>query len=193
MRIVAGEARGRRIRCIDEPGLRPTPDRVREALFSVLGALAGCAVLDLFAGTGALAVEALSRGASRAVLIESNPKVVDLIRQNVAALDMTDRTDVVRGRLPACLERVDPSWGPFDVVLIDAPYDTELGHETLEDPALARLISPDAVIALEHEEGRDTPEATGGLVRTGVRTYGSTALSLYSASSAHPSSARTGR
>ena len=132
MRVVAGELKGRRLaspprRSAD---VRPTSDRVREALFSILGDVSGERVLDLYAGTGALGIEALSRGASSAVLVDSDPR---LARRNVEVLGLSDRCEVVRFDALRYLARTDES---FDLVLCDPPYALapKLG------PELERLI-----------------------------------------------------
>jgi 16S rRNA (guanine966-N2)-methyltransferase len=130
MRIVAGEWRNRRIEAPKGPGTRPTSDRVREALFSALAArlgpdMGGGAVLDLFAGTGALAFEALSRGAARAVLVERDRAALQAIATNAAALQARDRITVVSGDvLGPGLERV-AKLGPFALLFCDPPYRIE--------------------------------------------------------------------
>jgi len=124
MRIIAGELRGRRIE--SPPGLdtRPMLDRVREAMFSTLGArLEGANVLDLFAGSGSLGLEALSRGARRARMIEKDPKALAVLRKNVELLGMADRADVIRGdALRKELWRPLAPAEPFEVVFLDPPY-----------------------------------------------------------------------
>jgi 16S rRNA (guanine966-N2)-methyltransferase len=118
MRVVAGELKGRRL--LSPPrrsaAVRPTSDRVREALFSILGDLEGAIVLDLFCGTGALAIEALSRGAGRATLVDAR---TSLARSNVSRLGLADRCEVVRSDVPRYLRRAG---GRFDLVFCDPPY-----------------------------------------------------------------------
>lgn len=134
MRVVAGELRGRRLaspprRATD---VRPTSDRAREALFAVLGDVSGLSVLDLFCGTGALAIEALSRGAARATLVDSRP---DLARRNVAELGLERRSEVVRADAVGYLERCEER---FDLILCDPPY--RLADRLA--PELDRLLPP---------------------------------------------------
>lgn len=118
MRVVGGELRGRRLASPPRRSgdVRPTSDRAREALFAILGEVSGARVLDLFCGTGALGIEAVSRGAASAVLVDSRP---DLARRNVADLDLGDRCEVVRSDALRYLER---SGERFDLVLCDPPY-----------------------------------------------------------------------
>jgi 16S rRNA (guanine966-N2)-methyltransferase len=121
MRVVAGEAKGRRLEAPKGDATRPTSDRVREAIFDVLGSLGGVdgiTVADVFAGSGALAIEALSRGASHAVLVDRSPAAVVAIRSNLAVTGLADRAEVVRDDVARWAERA----APVGVVLCDPPY-----------------------------------------------------------------------
>jgi 16S rRNA (guanine966-N2)-methyltransferase len=117
LRITGGELGGRRIRAPKGPKLRPTTERVREAVFSILGDVSGARVLDLFCGTGALAIEALSRGASEATLVDTHPAAA---RRNLEALELTDRVRTVRSDAARFLRRAEE--GSYDLVLCDPPY-----------------------------------------------------------------------
>lgn len=132
MRVVAGELRGRRLASPSRrvTDVRPTSDRAREALFAILDDVSGARVLDLFCGTGALAIEAVSRGAARAVLVDTRP---DLAGKNVAALGLTDRCEVVRSDVLRYLKRAADR---FDLVLCDPPY----GFAPRLGPELDRLL-----------------------------------------------------
>jgi 16S rRNA (guanine966-N2)-methyltransferase len=123
MRIVAGEFRGRRLVAPPGTGTRPTSDRVRESLFSILGSVDGDVVLDLFAGTGALGIEALSRGAASAVAVERDRNAVRAIRTNAEALALGDRLRVVPRGWREALRAEAEAGSRFDLVLIDPPYD----------------------------------------------------------------------
>jgi 16S rRNA (guanine966-N2)-methyltransferase len=105
-------------------GARPTTGRVREAVFSALNDVAGAAVLDLFAGSGAFACEALSRGAARALVVDADAGAVEACRRNLEATDLADRGRVERGLVAAVLDRAPPSEAPFDLVSLDPPYET---------------------------------------------------------------------
>ena len=183
MRVIAGKLRGRRLRAPKGLGTRPTPDRVREALFAALGPVDGLRVLDLYAGSGALGIEALSRGADRVVMVERSRAALDALRGNLAALELRAASTV----LATSVERALPTiaqLGPYDLVLADPPYaDVESGRVA---PVLAQLLAraevlaADARIVLEHAARNDPPTLGAvGLLRT--RTYGDTALSLYAA------------
>src|SRR5438445_10899590 len=118
MRVIAGEFRSRRLKTLPGQALRPTPDRLREALFNILSPrIAGATFLDSYAGSGAVGIEALSRGAAHATFIEKHPAAVDLIRENLAALGLEDRANIVRGAAATAL----PSH-QADIYFLDPPY-----------------------------------------------------------------------
>ena len=175
MRIVAGELRGRRI--LSPPrrsaAVRPTSDRVREAVFSILGDVEGLSVLDLFCGTGALAIEAISRGATRATMVDSDPSIA---RRNVTALGLGDRCRIVRGDVARVLRGSDER---FDLVFCDPPYRLA---DRLEGE-LAKLI-PQALA----RGGRVIAEAGVrrplelGLSVLAERRYGDTSVRVYAES-----------
>jgi 16S rRNA (guanine966-N2)-methyltransferase len=180
VRIVAGSLGGRVLRAPAGAHTRPTSERVREALFSILGppppSPDGGQVLDLFAGSGALGIEALSRGAARAVFIDKARPALDTLRRNLAELGVTDRSETILGDGVAYLGR--PAVGPFRWVFIDPPYRTDLAARALE--ALPRsALTADAVVVVEHDRRNSPAEVYGDLLRTDSRRYGDTCLSLY--------------
>ena len=119
MRVIAGEFRSRRLKSLPGLNTRPTPDRLRETLFNVLAPrLADCVFLDVYAGTGAVGIEALSRGARRAIFIENNRAAVEVIRENLAALGLESRAEVFTGKAATVLERVRA-----DIAFLDPPYE----------------------------------------------------------------------
>src|SRR5262245_38060022 len=144
MRIIAGKLGGRRLVAPRGQGTRPTADRVREALFSALGDVAGAVVLDLYAGTGALGIEALSRGAERAVFVESARPALVALRDNLAATDLSAASRVIA--LPVARATVEIArQGPFDLVLVDPPY-AALGEVpgVIEDLVAAGALAGEA-------------------------------------------------
>jgi 16S rRNA (guanine966-N2)-methyltransferase len=174
MRVIAGRLGGRRLVAPRGLATRPTTDRVREALFSALGPLSGARVLDLFAGTGALGIEALSRGASRAVFVESARPAIAALRENLQALDLGAVTRVLAQ--PAA-KPIPAGEGPFDLVFADPPYAAlaEL------PPLLAALaLAPGARVIVEHAS-RDAAPAVAGLEARPTRVYGDTAITVYDA------------
>jgi 16S rRNA (guanine966-N2)-methyltransferase len=187
MRVVAGRLGGRTLRAVPGDATRPTSDRVREALFSILGErVRDAAVLDLFAGTGALAIEGLSRGARSAVLVEQAPRAVAVIRANLEALGLTEVATVRRTKAEAYLRSAASSRasrasadGPFDLVFLDPPYAMPVG--TLAG-LLARLareaLAPGATVVVESPSRAEPPPWPPPLRAEGSRRYGDTTLHL---------------
>lgn len=172
-RIVAGSAGGRRLR-VPPRGTRPTSERVREAVFSALesaGRIAAARVLDLYAGSGALGLEALSRGAAGATFVESDGRAAALIRSNAADLGLTGQ--VLRGKVTGVL--ADPPAAPFDLVLADPPYGcTELG--TVLRLLTAGWLAPGAVLVVEVAARDGDPPWPPGITPGRTRRYGDTAV-----------------
>ena len=162
------------------PNIRPTADRVREAIFNILGQwMDGWSVLDLFAGTGALALEALSRGAHRAVMVDEDPEAILLCRKNAAALGFDDRVQVLAMPVARALERLQGAGERFELVFADPPYRVGAGQELVEAVASARLLSAGGILCLEHDKREASPESGEGLVRTDQRRFGDTVVSIY--------------
>ncbi|MCK9522544.1 MAG: 16S rRNA (guanine(966)-N(2))-methyltransferase RsmD [Proteobacteria bacterium] len=176
MRIVAGSARGRRLEVPKGVGVRPTASSIREALFSSLGPkVQQAVVLDAFAGSGALGLEALSRGAQRTVFIEQHRGHLAVLRRNIEHCGFAARSEVVSGDALVFLAH-NPKGLCFDLIFLDPPY----GASPLE-PALARIaagrwLSDGGIIVAEHDAGR-LPALPAALHFTRTRTYGNTALS----------------
>jgi 16S rRNA (guanine966-N2)-methyltransferase len=176
MRVIAGEAKGRRLTGIRSAAIRPTSDRVREALFSVLGdAVPEARVLDLYAGSGALGIEALSRGAARAVFVDSDREAVDAIRANLALTRMDDRATVVRSAVGGFLAA--GRHGPFDLVFIDPPYVQGAPVGDLQALVAGGLLAVGAGVVLE-TRGPDAPPPVEGLELVSLRRYGDTTLAF---------------
>ena len=174
MRVVAGQYRGRRLQVPPGTRVRPTPDRVREALFSILGDVTGLAVADLFAGSGALGIEALSRGAAGAVLVDSDAQAIKAIQANVLALGASEavvvRTDAIRW-----LRRTD---GHYDLVFLDPPYSSARNLARDLSEAIPRVLARDAIIVSESDK-RD-PLALAFPLED-ERTYGNTRIAIHRA------------
>jgi 16S rRNA (guanine966-N2)-methyltransferase len=178
MRIVAGRFGGRRLTAPPGDATRPTSDRVREALFSKLGPLDGAVVLDLFAGSGALALEALSRGAERAVLVDSAPAAIRSIRANVEALGVAaEEAEVRRQDVRAFLRGARAHGRQYDLVLLDPPYRlaAELGREL--SPLLRDVLAPGGRIVSESD--RRAPLDLDDLHLTDERRYGDTLIRIH--------------
>ncbi len=184
MRIISGTARGKRLASFDGGTIRPTPDRVREALFSILlsrlGTLQGKRVLDLFAGTGAMAIEALSRGAERAVLVENDPKAARLIAQNLQTCRLESRARLVRSDVLSALCRLAEP--PFDLIFLDPPYQAEYPEKTIAAICARQLLAPEGIVCAETAAAEDLPDTIGDLALDDRRRYGSTAIHLFTRS-----------
>ncbi|MGE3276247.1 MAG: 16S rRNA (guanine(966)-N(2))-methyltransferase RsmD [Vicinamibacterales bacterium] len=176
MRIIAGTAKGRTLKAPRWDGLRPTSDRLRETLFNILApVIEGAVVLDGFAGTGAVGLEALSRGAARAVFVEQDRRAAALVADNAALCGVSDRCAIIRQSAESVLAR-PVAGGPFDVVVLDPPYDHP-GLDRIVGVAVAQL-TPDGVLVLEHAWRRPPPEPAGARRTRTVRS-GDSALSFY--------------
>lgn len=165
-------------------GTRPTADRVRESIFNILGQrFEGERVLDLYAGSGALALEALSRGAGNAVLVERDRAAARVCEENAAALGFADRVLVQRGEVEAVLGRLE---GPFDLVFLDPPYALGPGP-ALRLLAERGLVAAGGRVVAEHDRRTEIPETLGDLRRTDLRRFGDTAVSFFERNdSQHP-------
>jgi len=179
MRIISGEAGGRRLRAPRGDATRPTADRVRQALFDVLGDATGRDVLDLFAGTGALGLEALSRGARGAVFVEQAPGAVRTLRANVAALGWDARTRVLRLDARRALRLLEREGARFDWIFLDPPYASPLGAAVLGDLGSGALVSAGGLVVCEHDRRRPPADACGALVLADRRRWGQTEVSFY--------------
>lgn len=178
MRVIAGRFGGRRLQGPAHGGLRPTADRVREALFNILGPRAvGAVVLDLFAGTGSLGIEALSRGAIKAVFVERDRRALSLLRRNLADLALgPGEAEIVAAPVAAALPSLAGRFR-FDLVFADPPYDAGLLRGTMTALAEARLLRPGGLAVLEHRT-IDPPAAGGRWLCVDRRVYGDTTLSF---------------
>ena len=173
MRVIAGQYKGRRLSTPAGRSTRPTADRVREALFSILGPLDGERVLDLYAGSGALGIEALSRGASEAVFVDSDPRAIAAIRHNLEAI----KADAPVHRRDALAYLRDASDRPYDLVFLDPPYSSALELAGPLSERLPAVLSKDARIVSESDKRHPL---TLSLPLTDERIYGDTRIAIHS-------------
>lgn len=181
MRIVAGEFRGRKLQPPKRRSIRPTSDRVREAIFNILGSrLLDARVLDLFAGTGALGLEALSRGAAQAVFVDESVEAVRLIMDNVRICAAQERAEVVHGKVDRIVRRLarkKPVIDKFQIVFLDPPYGKGLVQSTIG--LLSGLVTSAAVVVAEHHVKDGLPPQLDDWVLAQERRYGDTKVSFY--------------
>jgi len=179
VRVIAGELRGRRVDVPKTGEVRPTYDRVRESVFGIIEPiLDGSRVLDLFAGSGALGIEALSRGAAAATFVERDARVATVLGGNVERLGLEGRSRIVRGDAVRLLGATVPG-GPFDVVFVDPPYATGLAADALERLEGWSDLAPSAHVIVEHGGDQELEDSYGRLVRYRARSYGDTTVDFY--------------
>lgn len=179
MRIVGGSHRGRTLLAPEGLTTRPTSDRVRQSLFDVLGQRCdGLAVLDLYAGTGALGLEALSRGAERAVLVEKDRAAIDAIEENVRALKLGEQCEVRKDDVTRALDALAREQDGFDLVFCNPPYAQHKAQGTLNALARLGLVRPGGRVVLESEEAEAAPELPAGFTLDDERVYGDTVVRI---------------
>jgi 16S rRNA (guanine966-N2)-methyltransferase len=172
MRIVGGDLRGRTVRAVPGRSTRPTADRVRQSLFDALGQRCdGLRVLDLYAGTGALAFEALSRGAAQATLVDQDAKAVQVMQRNAEELGLAGRCTVLRQDVARALLELR---GPYELVFSDPPYALRAAQATLDQLAARELVAPGGTVVLERDRREPRPRAPDGFEIADERRYGDT-------------------
>lgn len=190
MRVISGKYRSRRLRSMRGMDIRPTSDRLRETLFNVLtagnpAALEGSVWIDLFAGTGAVGIEALSRGAKLVYFVESSAAAADVIRNNLSSLDITGGFKLLHEELPRAFWRMEREHVAADLVFIDPPYQMkEAYRETLRALAESPVVWAMSMVIAEHDKKFDPGEEFGPLRRFRRLIQGSAALSFYRMGSA---------
>jgi len=186
MRIISGSNRGHRIQTLKGPLLRPTSDQMRETLFDVLGpSVQDSRFLDAYAGTGAVGLEALSRGAKEVVFIEYHRPAGALIRKNLAALKMQTGFYLMNSKVLKALERLDGEGEVFDFVFLDPPY-SEAGeyHQALRQLGRSRLLIPTSLVIAEHSRHYFLEDHYTQLARTRTIRHGDAQLTFYQLSQA---------
>jgi len=187
MRVIAGEYRSRPLKSLPGLELRPTSDRLRETLFNVLAAastLEGSVWLDLFAGTGAVGIEALSRGARQVYFVESERRHARLIRENLQSLKIADGFEVYESDVASAFRGLEATGILCDFCFLDPPYAMRGAYErTLEFLGESRMVGPATIVIAEHEKKYDPAETFGALQRYRKMVQGDAGLSLYRAGS----------
>jgi len=185
MRVIAGSHRGRRLTGPQGTVLRPTSDKVREALFSILGTqVSGHRFLDLYAGTGAVGIEALSRGASAVTFVESDPMAVQLLRKNLRTCQLLDRAQIHVAQTAAFLDRADWWNAPYDILFADPPYAALDELNVLIHAWRPGLLSEHAAMIIEQDVHTALPASIDHAALVRRYQYGDTALYLFGVSTA---------
>jgi 16S rRNA (guanine(966)-N(2))-methyltransferase RsmD len=182
MRVLAGALKGRRLVTPRGSTTRPTADQVRIALMDTLmPRLPDARLLDLFAGAGGVGLEALSRGAAHATIVERDARAVAALRENVETLGVAAQARVERGDVRAALDRLAREDAGFDLVFLDPPYDEDLVTPTLERLGASALVVPDALVIAQHRTKQAPAETFGRLSAYRTRRFGETTLTFFRA------------
>ena len=177
MRVITGSARGRRLKQLEGMETRPTTDRVKEGLFSILQFdIEGRDVLDLFAGTGQLGIECLSRGAKHCVFVECRSDAVKLIRDNLKTTELSDSAQVVSGD---SMSYLNTARTPFDLIFLDPPYEAGLLEPALAQIAKFDILAPHGIIAAEHPVDKALPQLAPPYRLHRTYRYGKIGLTIY--------------
>jgi len=176
MRVIAGRCRGLRLRAPDTHKVRPAADKVKGAIFNILGELSGVRCLDLFAGSGSVGIEALSRGADSCVFVEAERSVASYIEQNLEHCQLSGQSQILIQRVNKAIPWLDKKGQHFDLAFIDPPYDQDLLNPSLRLLAESSLLGPESLLVAEHSP-RELP-AEEKLEITDQRKYGQTFISF---------------
>ncbi|HEX5605478.1 MAG TPA: 16S rRNA (guanine(966)-N(2))-methyltransferase RsmD [Candidatus Binatia bacterium] len=180
MRVISGKAKGRRLIAPKGGAIRPTADRIKESLFNILPRdFSSMKILELFAGTGNVSIEALSRGAESALLVDASERAARVIRENLRRLELSDRAQVWVMPVRRALNAVGRQGQKFDVIFLDPPYDQGLVGRSLELIALVNPLYPSAVVVAEHSVRETVKSSYGILSLNDQRRYGDTLLSFF--------------
>ncbi len=180
MRVISGSAKGRPLKAVPGNGTRPTTDKVKEAMFSIIGPyFDGGHVLDLFAGTGGLGIEALSRGMEHGVFIDMEYKSIEVIKSNVQSARLTEQAEIYRNEAGRALKVLQKREAIFDLVFLDPPYRMKNGIELMQEMHERGLLNPGATIVLEFETGHPYPTECQHFIGVRQAEYGDTTLYVY--------------
>ena len=175
MRVITGSARGRKLKTLEGMDTRPTSDRVKEAVFSAIQFdLPGSVFLDLFAGSGQMGIEALSRGAKHAVFVDASPKAIQAVRENLAHCGFADKAKVAQMDAQSFLKSTTTR---FDLVFLDPPYQQQIIDAVL--PAVVQQMAPGGIILCETERNEQLPEQAGDYALTKTYFYGKAKITAY--------------
>ena len=180
MRIIGGDAKGRRIYSPKKNNIRPTSDGIKESLFNILQEVSGKAFLDLFAGCGNVGLEALSRGAANVVFVEKNPVMVNAIKRNLLELGIKNKYQILETEAAKGIKKLQRKGEKFDFLFADPPYEKGFIREIFQYLGEGEMISSDGVAIFQHSVREDIPGTlTGTFMLTDQRRYGDTRISFF--------------
>jgi 16S rRNA (guanine966-N2)-methyltransferase len=182
MRIISGISKGRRLAALKSQAIRPTSDRVKESIFNILGGqVEGKIVLDLFAGTGNLGIETLSRGAKRVLFVEKGRQALRLIQKNLSQFGMRERSEILPKDVSRAIGILKQRGESFDLILMDPPYEKGLIQKTLLKLHLHKIYHEGSILVIEHDRREPIPERVEGWTLLRQRRIGDTVISFFSA------------
>ncbi len=180
MRIIAGEAKGKRLECRKGVDTRPTQDSIKESLFSIIAPyITDARFLDLFSGTGNIALEALSRGAKRAVMIEKDQEALKYIIKNINNLGYENKSRAYKNEVLRAVEILGRKGEKFDIIFMDPPYKDEVCERVMRAISKANLLAEDGLIICEHHMFEDMADEVGEFRKTDERKYGKKVVTFY--------------
>jgi len=180
LRVISGTAKGHKLKTIKGLATRPTSDKVKGAVFNILAAFVpGTNVLDIYAGTGSLGIEALSRGADSAVFVDKSRECFFTIKENLVHTKLESKATVIAGDVFVTLNKFSKNNKKFDIIVLDPPYGKGLVEKTLKSIAENDIIVHEGIIVAEHDIEDAVPEEVDGLERYRWEKYGNTAVSFY--------------
>ncbi len=180
MRVISGKDKARRLKAVSGMKTRPTTDKVKESLFNMIGPyFDGGIGLDLFAGSGGLGIEGLSRGLDRVIFIDKGPQAIATIHENIKQLSLTERSEVYRNDAKRALQILAKRKLPFSYIFLDPPYYKQELIQLLEIISNHQLLTEDGLIIVEHAQDVTLPDCILKLIRTRTEQYGVTKISFY--------------
>lgn len=180
MRVISGTAKGRKLQTIEGDDTRPTTDRMKETIFNMIAFdLPQCDFLDVFAGSGAMGIEALSRGASSAIFIDYNPECQAIIRSNLLHTKLEENAVILKnGEVVSALSGLQKEEKRFHIIFLDPPYESEFGGQVLQEIATKKLLAEDGYVLLEHDTKKPV-EPPEGMELFRQKTHPKTTISFY--------------
>lgn len=180
MRVISGKARGLKLNTPKNEDVRPTTDRVKESLFNIInGYIIDGDVLDLFAGTGSLGIECLSRGANKCVFVDVNKTSIDIVKSNIKKARVEDNAEILNIDYKSAIERVKNKNYKFDIIFMDPPYYENMFIDSLKKIDESDILKDDGIIVVEHDTKQKFPESIGKLIKDRSKKYGNTTLTFY--------------
>lgn len=180
MRVIAGKAKGHRLKAPKGLSTRPTTDRVKESLFNIIGFISeDSRVLDLFSGSGNIGIEFLSRGAKEGYFIENNYSSIKIIKENLKNTNFLPQSYVYKNDVNNSIKTLGKKGEKFDYIFMDPPYEKDLVIPVLENICKEKILNTNGIVIIEHESQITFPEEIDKVVRFDIRKYGSTSITFY--------------